>query len=131
MFYFAPSNLPLNWLAAGLIRIRKSTLWKANGCVAPSRQPLGRTLPAGRGAEKWCAQKQLIYRADFLSPWLRSQKSCTVLRELHQRDKKLRALATLARMARMALKRDTTCGHEARERRFPAELPRSIGYDSD
>jgi len=28
MFYFAPSNLPLNWLADGLIKTRKSTLWK-------------------------------------------------------------------------------------------------------
>ena len=53
---------------------------------------------------------QLNYRADFLSPWLRSQKSSTFLRELYQRDKKVRALAALARMA---LKRDTTCGYEA------------------
>jgi hypothetical protein len=32
MFYFAPSNLPLNWPADGLIKIRKSTLWKLDGC---------------------------------------------------------------------------------------------------
>jgi hypothetical protein len=117
MFYFAPSNLPLDWLAAGLIRIRKSTLWKADGCVPsvwlPSRQRLGRTLPAGRRAEKWCAQKQLIYRADFLSP---SQKSCTFLRELCLRDK-------VARIGCIG-----SHGSEARQR-FPAELPPPTGFD--
>jgi hypothetical protein len=30
LFYFAPSNLPLNWLADGLMKIRKSTVWKSD-----------------------------------------------------------------------------------------------------
>jgi hypothetical protein len=82
--------------------------FRQRGChhVSPWAE---RYLPADV-QRKWCAQKQLIYRADFSSPWLRSQKSCSFLRELYQRDKKLRALAALARMA---LKRDTTCGYEA------------------
>jgi len=96
MFYCTPSTFRSTWLADGLIRIRESAVWKPNGrirChhVSPWAE---RYLPADM-QRSGAAQKQLIYLADFSSPWLRGPKVLQFLRELYQAAKKLRALVRI------------------------------------
>jgi hypothetical protein len=63
----------------------------------PGNLRAARYLPADV-RRSGAAQRQSIYLADFSSFPLRGRKSCSFLRELYQRDRTLRSLATLARV---------------------------------